>query len=193
MISLSERGKIQEVGSLMARIERTEEEVVKALLSKIRPVMRLIDRQVPIYQLFDENQDVTHTRHLDEPGIILVNGFTFETKDSGAITFSGNQLVYTRSGGLVYLDREGIWTQYAGRSWSVKKHALDIKAALDTFGLEKIAYGATEAVKEAIRKADEKADMLQRRLDEATRLLQASGGAPTMTIRNSNTGTWETR
>lgn len=147
----------------------SEAEVLEALLSKIKPVMRHIDKRIKTANSYLVGCDYgEENEYLDEHGITLFDCFGRTQTGELESVFDGEQLVFTRSGKLIELTRSGDYEIWEGEKCAWKSHLreMTVLEVAEEYHLAELVDSITEAMNEAIKATETKKRTLSSRLEK---------------------------
>lgn len=158
----------EKVAKLKEEVTEKEADALGKILDKVKPVVQYFD-----YPIEDGRHHSGHQLHkwrvfhYKEPGIVLVDNFSQEytDKDWRGI-YTGSQLILTRSGALVILNRKGEWSNWQGEEsyWDASATEVLPDEAIRRFGFAEIVKGLVDEFKQALIRAEKKQETLEARM-----------------------------
>jgi hypothetical protein len=182
------KGLVEQVAVIGAGVATAEKdlgsrevEVLRALVERIKPVMRLIDKPVVRRYAWDGKQAHDAIKeYLPERGIVFAD-YIRETHVVGC-DYRGQydrfKLVLLRSGKLLRMDAKGDWSKYADEptACEFQVHEITVEGVLEYADLQTVVKGCIACLKEAIRNAEAKKETLAPRLAALTKIEACLGG-----------------
>lgn len=166
---------LEEAARLAEEIAKTQEAIIeqeiivlKKVIEKVKPVIPYIDYKIEIGATISDNQlQSWEYTYLEEQGIILVNEFikTYTEKDFRG-DYKGKQLILTRSGRLISLNRYGHWSIRQGEKcyWHTEKEELNFHQAIEQFDFTDIVTGMAKILKDSVKDIVEQKQSMDNRL-----------------------------